>query len=121
MTVKIPACTARSVRDDPRHVLGTAEHIDDVDPLAATQHLRQLIQRGHRGLAQDGLRGRRHGNDPVAEALQGTRDTVARAGAIGRETHDRDGVRGAQQLCDLICRGVHEHGNCSLASASCSV
>src|SRR5205823_4895491 len=81
------------VADDSRDVLGTAEHVDDVDALAATEYLRQSIQRGHRRLPQDALRDGGHGNDAVAEALQGTRDTVARAGAIGREPHDRDGVR----------------------------
>src|SRR2546421_4365780 len=46
----------------------------------------------------------------LAEALQGTRDAVARAGVIGREPHDRDGVRSEehtselQSRSDLVCR-----------------
>src|SRR5437762_6415348 len=75
-----------AVGDDPRHVLGTAEDIDDVHALGAAQYFGQLIERGHRGLAQDALRGRRHRDDPVAEALHGPRHTVARAGAIDRKS-----------------------------------
>ena len=134
MTVKIPAqgggvvhhallqpqrrkLEANALLNDPRDMLGAAEHIDNIHPVASAQHFAQLLERGDRRLAQDALGRWRHRNDPVPEALQRARDPVARPARIGGQSQDGDGAGAAQQLGDFTGRWIREHGD-SLAFGS---
>lgn len=100
---------ANALGDDARHVHGSAEDLDDVDALALTEHFRKLLEARHRRLTEDRLGEGIHRNDAIAKSLQRPGDAVTRTGAVGRESHHRDGAGVAQPLGDLCRRGIGEH------------
>jgi len=58
-------------------VFRSTEDIDDVNPLARLQDIAQMVEVGNGLFPEDCAAFRRDRNDPVPEALQMLRDTVA--------------------------------------------
>jgi hypothetical protein len=71
-------------------MFGPSKDIDDINLLTRLQDVREMIEVGHRPLAEYQFRNRRHWNDTVTEVLELPGHAMAGAGGVCGEANNRD-------------------------------